>query len=329
MKSINEDIKKNEYKHAYLLYGSEDYLRNQYKKKLCKALMPEEDSMNISYFIGKDIREGEIIDLGETMPFFSERRVIVMEDTGLFKSAADKLPDYVKELPDYLYFVFVESEIDKRNRMYKAVNAVGRVSEFSKQDERTLLKWVAGILGREGRRITQQDVEYFLTKSGTDMGNISKETEKLVCYTMGRDVVTRADIDAVCTTQIENKVFEMIRMVTGKQQQKALELYYDLLALKEPPMRILYNIGRQFNQLLQIKELAGHGYDQNGMAGKMKLQGFIVRNLQNLARQYSTEELRQAVEDVTGMEEDVKMGRLSDVLSVELLIVKYSGTSKK
>ena len=84
------------------------------------------------------------------------------------------------------------------------------------------------------------------------MGNISQELEKLLSYTMGRDVITRADIEAVCTTQITNRIFEMIRAVTEKKQRKALDLYQDLLALKEPPMRILFLLARQFNLLLQM-----------------------------------------------------------------------------
>ena len=100
-------------------------------------------------------------------------------------------------------------------------------------------------------------MEDFLEKTGTDMGNISQELEKLLSYTMGRDVITRADIEAVCTTQITNRIFEMIRAVTEKKQRKALDLYQDLLALKEPPMRILFLLARQFNLLLQVKRAAG------------------------------------------------------------------------
>ena len=43
------------------------------------------------------------------------------------------------------------------------------------------------------------------------MGNIEREVEKLICYTMGREVITREDIEAVCTTQISNHIFDMIR----------------------------------------------------------------------------------------------------------------------
>ena len=65
--------------------------------------------------------------------------------------------------------------------------------------------------------------------------------EKLFSYTLGRNEITVADIDAICTTQITNKIFDMIEAVATRQQRKALDYYYDLLALKEPPMRILYS----------------------------------------------------------------------------------------
>ena len=155
--------------------------------------------------------------------------------------------------------IFVEDEVDKRSRMYKAVKKYGRVVEFAKQDSQTLIRWVLNMMKREGKKITQGDMELFLTKTGTDMGNIEKELEKLLCYTMGRDVITAGDIEAVCTTQITNHIFDMIKAVTEKRQKRALDLYYDLLSLKEPPMRILFLLARQFNLIMQVKELSKEG----------------------------------------------------------------------
>ena len=40
MKSILEDIKTQNFKQAYLLYGEEAYLKHQYKNKLKNALLP-------------------------------------------------------------------------------------------------------------------------------------------------------------------------------------------------------------------------------------------------------------------------------------------------
>ena len=232
MKNLQEDIKTGNFRRVYLLCGDEAYLKIQYKDKLIKALNPDDDTMNFSKYEGKGIEVREMIDLCETMPFFADYRVILVENSGFFKNKCDELADYVKTLPDYVRMVFVEEEVDKRSRMYKAVKAEGRIVEFAKQDEKTLMRWAAGILGREGRKITTRDMEFLLTKTGTDMGNIRNELEKLITFTMGRDVVTAEDIEEICTTRTENKIFEMVRAVTEKNQRKALDLYNDLLTLK-------------------------------------------------------------------------------------------------
>lgn len=324
MKSIQEDIKTGNFKQSYLLFGEEAYLKHQYKEKLLNALNPDGDTMNFSRYEGKGVDVKQLIDLCETMPFFAERRIILLEDTGFFKNKCEELADYMKSLPDYLVLVFSESEVDKRSRMYKAVKSGGRVTEFAKQDEKTLMRWAAGILGKEGRKITQRDMELFLTKTGTDMGNIRMELEKLITYTEGQDIVSAEDIEAVCVTQTTNKIFDMVRAVTEKNQKRALELYYDLLTLKEPPMRILFLLAKQFRQLLLTKKMSGEGASQNEIATRLGVPSFVVRNISACARSYTVEELEQAVEDFVDAEEAVKTGHLGDVLSVELLIVKYS-----
>lgn len=324
MKSLQEDIKNQEFKRVYLLFGEEEYLKQQYKSRLKKALAPEEEDMNYSYFEGKKTEPREVIGLAETMPFFADRRVIFLEDTGFFKNQCQDLPEYLAELPDYLCMVFVEKEVDKRSRMYKAVKKYGRIVDFSVQDTETIMRWVLGILGREGKKITRREMELFLGKTGNDMGNIEKELEKLICYTMGREVITAEDIEAVCTVQISNHIFDMIRAVTEKKQKRALDLYYDLLALKEPPMRILFLLARQFNLIMQVKELSQAGYDQSRISKQTGLQPFVVRNYSAYARKYSTEALRSAVEECVRTEEKVKTGYMTDAMSVELLLVKFS-----
>ena len=322
MKNIQADIKSGNFKQVYLLYGEEAYLKQQYKQNLVKALNPDEDTMNFNHYEGKGIDVKQLIDLCETMPFFAERRVVLLEDTGFFKNKCEELADYMKELPDYLYLVFAETEVDKRNRMYKAVKACGSIAEYIRQDEKTLMRWPAGILGKAGKKITQRDMEHFLSKTGTDMSNIEKELEKLLCYTMDRSVITGEDIDAVCTTQINNRIFAMVQAVAEQNQKKALDLYYDLLALKEPPMRIMFLIAKQFNQLLQVKELAGKGAQKGEIASKVKVPPFVAGKLMAQARAFTREQILSYVEFCVESEEAVKTGRLSDRLAVELLIAK-------
>ena len=324
MKMLAEDIKNGSFKSSYLLYGEEAYLRTQYKNRLKNALADPSDTMNFSRFEGKGINPAEIISLAETLPFFAERRLILIEDSGFFKNKCDELADYLPNMPDTTCLLFLETEVDKRNRLYKAVQKYGRVTEFQLQDERTLMKWILGTLKKENKKITESTLQLFLERTGSDMENIHMELEKLLSYTIGREVITSEDVEEICTMQTTGQIFEMIRAIAEKKQRLALDLYYDLLALKEPPMRILFLIARQFNQLLLVKSLTAKGMDRASVASKAQVAPFIAGRLMTQARSFTMQQLRNAVQDCVDAEEAVKTGRMTDVLSVEILIVKYS-----
>lgn len=325
MKMLKEDIKNGQFKRVYLLMGEEIYLRNQYRKRLRDALIDPEDTMNAASFEGKGINPKEVIDLAETMPFFADRRVIELRDSGFAKNSCPELADYIPEIPDSTCIILTESEVDKRSRVYKAVKREGRVVEFKRQNERTLTSWVLQTLKKEGKNITEDTMRVFLGRTGTDMQNIERELEKLLCYTMGREVITTADVEAICTEQIENRIFDMIQAITEQNQRKALDLYADLLIMKEAPMRILYLITRQFNQLLLLKNLSEQGMDRSEMAKKAGIPPFALGKYQAQCRKFTSAQLLQAIQDCVDAEERVKTGRMGDQICVELLIVKYSG----
>ena len=90
MRTIDEDIKNQTFRTAYLLYGEEAYLKNQYKDKLKAALWQEGDTMNAAFYQGRNTNPKELIDLAETMPFFADHRLILVEDSGFFKSGAEE-----------------------------------------------------------------------------------------------------------------------------------------------------------------------------------------------------------------------------------------------
>lgn len=326
MKSLNEDIKTGQFSQVYLLYGEENYLKRMYKNKLKEAMLPADDTVNYSYYEGKGIAVTEIIDLAETMPFFADRRLILIENSGVFKSANADFADYIKDIPETTCFIFVEEEIDKRGKMFKEVKKKGRIVELSMQDEQTLVRWVAGQVKKEGKSVTEATVRYLITKVGKNMEGLQNELEKLFAYTLDRSVLEVSDVDAVCTTEITNQIFDMVNAVAEKRQRQALDYYYDLLALKEPPMRILFLMTRQFRILLEVKELMQKGYGRKDISEKAKVPPFTVNKYEQQARAFSKTKLKEIIEAGADIEEDVKTGRLTDVLAVELFIVKYSLT---
>ncbi len=328
MKSLQEDLKTGQLKRVYLLYGEEDYLKRQYRDKLRNALVSADDNMNYAYYEGKDVNLREVIDMAETLPFFAERRLLVLENTGYFKNATPELADYMDEMPETTAMVFVETEVDKRGKLYKAVQRQGRIVEMNRQSEDMLIRWIAGSVKKEGKQITESTVRYFLTKVGTDMENIQKELEKLFCYTLEKDAITTADVETICTTQITNHIFDMVNAVAAGQQKKALEYYNDLLALKEPPMRILFLLSRQFKQLLEVKTMGESGFAKQEIASKVGLHPFVVGKYLEQAKSFSKQELRLILEESVEIEESVKTGNLTDTLGVEVFIIKHSASDR-
>ena len=324
MEQLLQDLKQQNFKNVYLLCGEEAYLRNQYKKRLRDALVMDGDTMNYSYYEGKDINPRAVIDMAETLPFFADRRVLMVENSSFFKNKCEELADYMAAIPESTCFIFVETEIDKRSRLYKEVKKYGRIVEFGTQKDDTLMKWILGMLKKEGRNITKETLQNFLAKTGSDMQMIKTELDKLIAYTEGRDVITTADVEHVCVTQTTNKIFDMVNAIAEGKQKTALELYEDLLSLKEPPMRILFLIARQFHQLYQVKLLSKEGMGSSEIAKQAGIMPFAMKKYQAQAKSFTEENLRAAVEECVASEEAVKTGMMNDRMSVELLIMKYS-----
>ncbi len=321
-RQLNEDIKTGAFKKCYLIYGEEAYLRNQNREKLVKGLLGDGMSMNFTRYEGDSINPGEVIDMAETMPFLSDKRVILVENSGFFKNGCPELSEYLKAPSETTYFIFAEKEVDKRKDIYKTVSKSGFEICCDEMDEDNLSKWIFSKIRNEGKNISPRAIRFFLERVGTDMSNINTEIEKLVCYCMDRSEVTEADIEAVCAGWLTNRIFAMTDAIVEKNQKKAIDLYYDLLALKEPPAKILALITRQFNLMLQVKEMNANHKDNGTIASAVKLAPFLVGKYINWAKGYTTKELVDTLELCATNDEAVKTGKLDYVISVEMVIIK-------
>ena len=321
MKSIYEDIKKGTFKRFYLLYGEERYLRNLYRDKLKEAIGAAD--MNLSSYMGKGVNIREIIDLCETMPFLSDYRLIIMEDTRFAKDSCEELAEYIPNIPETTVIVMSEAEVDKRSKVYKAAEKAGGAIAFEKQDEKTLTTWILSRCKKEGKQITSGAVKELFTMCGYDMVGLSTELEKLFCYTYDKEGIAAEDVRAICSKLTEANIFDMIEHVSRAKLKEALELYYEMLAAKESAMRILRLLCRQFNQLLQVKLLSEEGNSDSGISGKLKLSPRVVGKLKDQGRRFTKQVLTEAVEECVELEEAVKTGKLDENLSVELIIMKY------
>jgi len=323
MKTIDNDIQNGQLKKVYLLFGEERYLLLQYRDKIINATTGREDTMNFTRFEGSDVSATEIIDLAETLPFFADQRLILIENSGFFKDSQDNICEYMAQIPDSTILLFCEKDkIDKRNRLYKAIKANGNAVEFTRMDNATLQKWIVSKIHKEGKQITGETLELFLSGAGNDMGIIAMELEKLLTYVGNREVITSEDVDAVASPRIEDKVFEMIDAIALHNEAKAYSYYFDLLALKVAPIKTLALLARHYRLLLLTKSLGGAS--DNEAASVLGVQSFVVRKYRQQCRDYSSKDLENILKELADLDYSCKSGNLSDQLTVELFIQKYA-----
>ena len=304
-----------------LLYGEERYLRLQYLTKVMDYYGGKKGDMNTDMYEGKNVNVGAVIDQAETLPFLAETRVMVFQDTGLFKSGGDQLADYLQSPCETSVFIFCENEVDERCRLYKTVKEKGAVAQIDEQTRETLQSVIGVFLKKEGKRISVETAGRILDKTGNDMAMLRSELEKLVSYCMDKDVIETEDVEIICCQNIEDKIFELIDAISEKNARKAMELYYDMLALKEPPIKLLVLMEKQFNQLLQIRLLRDEGEQRDTIASKVGINPYFISSYMNRASKYSAGELRRIFELAIETDEEIKTGKISDVLGVETLIL--------
>lgn len=323
MNIIREHIKNNDLKPYYLLYGNEPYLKNLYKNLLKDAIVDPDDEMNFTRYEGKDIDLGDVIAMAQTLPFFKDKRLILIENSALLNEA-NELSESILDIAETTIIVFIENDVDKRLKLYKLINKHGYVAELNKLDINKLKLFVAKTLNQDNKKITEQTAEYLIDRIGSDMESIFNEINKLVSYVDERDVITKEDIDLLVTINITNRIFEMIDAMASKQQNKTIVLYYDLIKLREKPMRIIYLINRQFNILLQIKELSRLGYQNSEISKKIGIPPFAVSKNLKQSNKFTLDKLRSYLEYTIQMEADIKTGLIQENIGLDLLVVKLS-----
>lgn len=321
MLKLAEELKNNTISRFHLLYGEERYMVRYYRRCLIDRLSAPEDEMNCTYFQGEKALPSAIADVGQILPFMAANRLIVVQDSSLFKSASD-MADYLADFPDTTYVVFVEREVDKRNKLYKWMNKNGCVTECLPQNEAMLRKWIAGYVKKEGKTISGGAAERLMERSGTDMELLNNELDKLIGYVGKRENIESEDVDAICSGLAVSRIFDMIDAVAVKEKDKALRLYSDLLANKEAPMSILYLFTRHLNILLQLKECQGLGLSRGELAKKIGIPPFTVAKYGKQAELFSREKLLSMLENRLELEESFKTGKISDQLAVEMFFIQ-------
>lgn len=325
MRSIDSEIEQQAFKRIYLLFGKEHYLLKDNRERLLKALgVTDRKDMNFTLLSEKDFNVPTLISDSDTLPFFADRRVILVEESGYFKGnkkEKDRLVKYIPDIPETTVIVFVESEVDKRDKLYKAVAKNGTAEEFVIGDQNEMFRWIGGRLSADGIHMRHDAWNEFYLRCGSSMDLMDAEYQKLSAYCWEKKQIEKSDVEAICANASETKIFALSDAISERNAARVFDVYHDMLRQNEKAPGILALIQRQLMQLYDLKLM-----DRDGVsfADKKKNLGisydFIIRKLETYQKRFKEDELRRLLRKAADYEEDFKSGRIEDSIAVELLL---------
>lgn len=311
---------------VYLLFGEDEYLRNEYLKKIKKAF--GDMQLGINYIAIDETNVMQIISDIETPAFGFEKKLIIAKDTGLFKKKnnfSDKVAIYLEEnvanLQD-VELVFVDQEVEK-NKLYNTILKIGKVEEFKEQKMPQLITKVKSISKAYNVEIQENIAQYFIECVGTNMSDIINELRKLIEYAGNGGKIQKEDIDSLCIKKSESIIFDLTDNLGKKKIAESIEVLHNLIYAKEPVQRILVMLYNHFKKLYIIK-LALE--ENKNIAQSLKLkpnQAFLVNKYTMQAKYFEKNELRNLLEELIKLDSSSKKGGIDINVGLEAVLCKY------
>ena len=286
----------------YLLWGPEDYLREQFLTQLKKTCLPEgEDNFSYKRIDGPALDANAFQQAVDAMPFMTEHTFVELRDVDINKLAdADACLKTISDIPDYCTVVFVQNaqyEPDGRLRFVQTLRSEGKELKFTQQSQGMLTDWIVRRFAAAGKGIELSAAQRLIFISGDLMSRLIPEIDKIAAYASG-DKVTQEDVEAVANHIPEAVVFEMTELIAQKKINSALSVLYELLADRNnEPIMMLAVLGKQMRQLyaarLALEKNLGTKYVMEVCSMKYD---YIASKLLTAAKGFTLDQLRRAVE---------------------------------
>ena len=312
----------------YVLHGEETYLRDHYLGKLRSLLLTGGmGTFNLHEVPAREMSPRRLEEALDCLPMMAERTLVLVTDFDLFKAGEKDREEYIKllgDLPDYVCLVFLYDLIpykgDARTKLAGAIKQNGVVVNFARQDQGDLVDWVRRRFRALGKDIDSRLALDLIFLCGDLMTNLIGEIEKVGAYAKGQRI-TRGDIDAVATPQLDAVVFRMTDAIGEGKFDRAAEVLGELYQMQEPPIKIMWSLGRQMRQLYSARLALEQGRGPQYLAELWGLKPYPAEKLMGAARRFTLPWCRRAV--VRCGEVDLAMkstGQLQQQLLTGLLL---------
>lgn len=321
-------IKSGELDRITLITGDEVYLIDNLIKYIGETfLMPS--YIDFNYSVYDQVADMDtIVGTANTLPFFDDKRIVLFQNSGVLKSVKEdqeeKLLSLLKSIPEHLYIIFAESDIDKRKKTYKFLSKNSQIVNVDKLSRQELVKWIAKKFKTYDKDISLHIVNYLIEminyleeSSGKNLYDVDN-TIKMLC---GLDSeITEQVINQYIEVPIEQNIFKMMDAISNKEITSAIQILNQLVNNGEAEIKIFFLINQQFRNILKTKLLLSEGHSSSTIASKLEIHPFVAKKAGQFASQFTVKQLTIIISMLEDVDTSMKSSGTAPMLLIEKAI---------
>lgn len=300
---------------AYLFYGEESYLRQNYVQQLQQLLVPAGfEEFNLHRLSGARLTAQELSEAVEAMPMMSQHTMVTVTDWDIFKldeGQRSQLIELLSDLPEYCTLVFIYDTIPykkdaKMRKLAAALDKAVETVEFQPQQRDALVRWLQRRFKALGHEIDGPTADHMLFYCGTLMAGLVSETEKIAAYAK-HPQITIKDIEAVSEPVLDARIFDMTNRITARDYNGAAQVLGDLLRMQTEPIVILGAVGKELRRLYTARMAIDQGRDRFWLMELWEMKSdYPAKLLLQAARRISHEWCQWALKECQTLDRRMK-----------------------
>jgi DNA polymerase III subunit delta len=287
------------------LTGPNDHLRKAALTERVTSFIAAYDDMAIERLDGEEASADRMREALQSLPFLSERKLVVLREPGKQKDFADKSADILSDIADTTDVIIYEPKLDKRSSYYKTLKKLTDFQDFQALDAGGLARWAVGYIKEHEGEFSMADANTLINRVGVNQQLVQSELDKLLIY---NPHITKQSIELLTERTPASTIFELLDAAFSGNTKRAFDLYKEQRALKVEPQAIIALMAWQLHILAVVK--AGSAKGVNVIAKEAKLNPFVVRKSQGLVRDLSLAEIKQLVNDLLRLDIQLKRSAL-------------------
>ena len=332
---LEGEIKNNNIANGYIFCGlDEELIKISVNSIINKVVERDFLDLNLIKLDGLTTTFEDIENACETLPFFGDKKVVVVYRSNFLKEKPDKdgaktyteILKYIKDLPSHtiliMYYLFNDKrDTPKKNKKLTTLDKYVKVVHCDKLKKDRYYKKVDDLFKEKGRTIGKIQLRYFADKVQNNFDIIKREIDKLDCYALGREI-TKEDIDKLIQNKSEDDIFDLVEYISIRKVEKALDLLDELLFKADQHMLIISSIGNHFRRLHEIKVYLSQGKKLDFFMSKYRLPQFVCEKLMNQAAKFTVKQLNELIRVCVDTELKLKSSASEKQMEMELMLFK-------